>query len=66
MVTKSDAQDGHTPVYVVSVAIAPDSLRAFVSGRSILPGMVLTARIVTRKERIISALLEPVLSIGKR
>lgn len=65
-ILRNDEQGLRKPIFLVSLAISQDSLREFSKGERLLPGMTLVARIATSRERIVDALIAPILSIGKQ
>ncbi|HEX8125477.1 MAG TPA: HlyD family efflux transporter periplasmic adaptor subunit [Allosphingosinicella sp.] len=64
-VTK-DGPDGPVPVYLVTSDLAQPWVKAFGRREPLLPGMTLTARIVTERRNLFEWLLEPVFAVGNR
>jgi membrane fusion protein len=58
--------DGAVPVYLVAAELLRPSVRAFGRDQPLLPGMTLTARIVTRKQSLFEWLFEPLFAVGRR
>lgn len=54
------------PVYLVTADLEEDSVRAFGRRQPLLPGMALTARIVTQKQSLFEWLFEPLFAVGRR
>jgi membrane fusion protein len=65
-VLRQDAQARQAPVYLVSVALDRPWVLAYGKRQPLIPGMSLTARIVTRKQSLIEWLFEPLFAVGKR
>ena len=59
--------DGKTsPIYLVAVSLQRPSVHGFGREQSLLAGMTLSARIVTRRQTLIEWLFEPLFSVTKR
>jgi membrane fusion protein len=59
--------DGATiPVYLVTAELAEPGVRAFGRRQPLLPGMTLSARIVTQRQSLLHWLFEPLFAIGRR
>lgn len=59
--------DGATiPVYLVTAELAEPGVRAFGRRQPLLPGMTLSARIVTERQSLLHWLFEPLFAIGRR
>jgi membrane fusion protein len=54
------------PVYPVTVALYQTNVSAFGQDRPLLPGMTLTARIVTEKQTLLEWLFEPLFAVRRR
>ena len=54
------------PVYLVTAELAEPGVRAFGRRQPLLPGMTLSARIVTERQSLLRWLFEPVFAIGRR
>lgn len=54
------------PVYPVTVALDSQHLTAFGRDQSFVPGMTLTARILTEKRNLFEMLFEPVFAVARR
>jgi membrane fusion protein len=54
------------PVYLVTAELARPWVMAFGRRQPLLPGMALTARIVTEKQSLLQWLFEPLFAVGKR
>jgi len=57
---------GVVPVYLVTATMAEPSVMAFGRRQSLLPGMTLSARIVTEKRNLIEWLFEPLFAVRAR
>ena len=57
---------GAVPVYLVIAELSRPSITAFGKSQPLLPGMTLTARIVTRKQSLFEWLFEPLFTVGRR
>lgn len=57
---------GATPVYLVTADLARPSIKAFGVTQPLIPGMTLTARIVTEKRGILEWLFEPIFAVRNR
>src|SRR5205085_4443767 len=64
-VTQPGAQ-GPVPVYLVTAAIGKPWIMAFGQKQPLLPGMTLSARIITEKRSLIKWLFEPLFAVGRR
>lgn len=53
-------------VYPVTVALGRSSIRAFGRSQQLVPGMTLTARIVTERRSLFEWLFEPLYAVSKR
>lgn len=53
-------------VYPVTVALSRAAVKAYGRREALLPGMSLTARIVTNKQTLLEWLFEPLFAVGKR
>lgn len=65
-VGRVDAKGTTMPVYLVTASIANPSVLAFGHKQTLLPGMTLRARIVTRKQTLIEWLFEPLFAVRNR
>ncbi len=65
-VGRSDGKGGTVPVYIVIATIADPNVIAFGRRQVLLPGMALSARIVTQKQSLIEWLFEPLFAVGRR
>lgn len=61
-----EGENGPTPVYLVTAAIEKPWILAFGRRQPLLPGMTLTARIVTEKRSLIEWLFEPLFAVRRR
>lgn len=61
-----EGENGPMPVYLVTAAIEKPWIMAFGERQPLLPGMTLTARIVTEKRTLIEWLFEPLFAVGRR
>jgi membrane fusion protein len=59
-------KNGPEPVYLVTATIARPWIMAFGRKQPLLPGMTLSARIVTEKRSLIEWLFEPLFAVRKR
>lgn len=57
---------GTMPVYLVNAALPHAWVTAFGRNQPLLPGMTLSARIITHKQSLIQWLFEPLLAVRKR
>ena len=57
---------GPVPVYLVTAGLADPAVRAFGRRQPLLPGMTLTARIVTEKRSLLEWLFEPIFAVRNR
>jgi membrane fusion protein len=57
---------GAVPVYLVTAELARNSVEAFGNARPLVPGMSLTARIVTRRQSLFEWLFEPLFAVSRR
>jgi len=60
------SQNGPIPVYLVIVTIREPWVMAFARKQPLLPGMTLSARIITEKRSLIEWLFEPLFAVRKR
>ncbi len=58
--------DGAVPVYLVTADLAKSTVEAFGREQPLLPGMTLSARIVTRKQSLLEWLFEPLYAVSRR
>lgn len=58
--------NGMVPIYLVTAELARTSIEAFGKSQPLLPGMTLTARIVTRKQSLFEWLFQPLFAVGRR
>jgi membrane fusion protein len=65
-VIAKQASDGAVPVYLVTAELTRASVRAFDREQPLLPGMTLTARIVTRRQTLLEWLFEPLFAVARR
>lgn len=54
------------PVYIVTAELDRDSVRAFGRDQPLIPGMTLSARIITRRQSLFEWLFEPLFAVGRR
>lgn len=54
---------GSTPVYLVTAVVDRSSMSAFGHRRALLPGMTLSARIITERRSLIRWLFEPIFAV---
>jgi membrane fusion protein len=57
---------GPVPVFLITAELPVASVAAFGRQQPLLPGMTLTARIVTRKQSLFEWLFEPLFAVGRR
>jgi membrane fusion protein len=60
------SSEGAVPVYLVTAELLRPTVRAFGREQRLLPGMTLSARIVTRKQSLFEWLFEPLFAVGRR
>lgn len=60
------SQNGPVPVYLVTATIPQPWVMAFGRKQPLLPGMTLSARIITEKRSLIEWLFEPLFAVRKR
>jgi membrane fusion protein len=65
-IPKAVPSGGTVPVYLVTAALADSSVIAFGRSQRLLPGMSLSARIITRRQTLLQWLFEPLSSVGMR
>lgn len=65
-VPRVDSKGATVPVYLVTARIADPSVMAFGRKQPLLPGMTLSARIVTEKQTLIEWLFEPLFAVRNR
>ncbi len=65
-VARVDAKGVTVPVYLVTASIAEPSVMAFGRKQQLLPGMTLSARVVTEKQTLIEWLFEPLFAVRNR
>lgn len=58
--------NGAVPVYLVTAELSRPSIRAFGREQPLVPGMSLTARIVTRRQTLLEWLFEPLFAVSRR
>ena len=66
VVGKSAANGATVPVYLVTADLGQDSVEAFGKRQPLMPGMALTARIVTQKQSLFEWLFEPLFAVARR
>ena len=66
VVNRPTTGGGQVPVYLVTVEIPDAHVRAFGRRQPLLPGMTLTARIVTEKRSLLEWLFEPLFAVRNR
>jgi membrane fusion protein len=59
-------EGGAVPVYLVTAELAEASVTAFGRKQPLLPGMTLSARIITEKQSLFQWLFEPLFAVGGR
>ena len=57
---------GAVPVYFVTAELPHAFVRAFGREQPLMPGMTLTARIITRKQTLLEWLFEPLFAVSRR
>jgi len=57
---------GAVPIYLVTAELERPFVRAFGRNQPLLPGMTLTARIVTRRQTLLEWLFEPLFAVSRR
>jgi len=65
-VAKATAEGGAVPVYLVTAELSEPFVTAFGRKQPLLPGMTLTARIVTEKQSLFEWLFEPLFAVRGR
>ena len=65
-IAKATPDGGAVPVYLVTAELAEPSVRAFGGRQKLLPGMTLSARIVTQKQTLFEWLFEPLFAVRGR
>jgi membrane fusion protein len=65
-VPKATAEGGTVPVYLVTVELADPAVVAFGRRQPLLPGMTLSARIITEKQSLFEWLFEPLFAVRRR
>jgi membrane fusion protein len=65
-VLRQNEEAKQAPVYLVSVALDQPWVLAYGKRQPLIPGMSLSARIVTRKQSLIEWLFEPLFAVSKR
>lgn len=66
VIGRPGANGAVVPVYLVTADLDRDSVEAFGRRQPLLPGMALTARIVTRKQSLFEWLFEPLFAVARR
>jgi membrane fusion protein len=64
--TTDDEAGKARPTYLVSVELQEPWVRAFGRRQPLLPGMTLTARIVTERQSLLEWLFQPVFAVRNR
>ena len=65
-IPKQVAEGTMVPVYLVTVSIPKPIVAAFGRSQPLLPGMTLTARIVTERRSLLQWLFEPLFAVARR
>ncbi|HEX8480820.1 MAG TPA: HlyD family efflux transporter periplasmic adaptor subunit [Allosphingosinicella sp.] len=65
-IPKATAEGGAVPVYLVTVELADPAVVAFGRRQPLLPGMTLSARIITEKQSLFEWLFEPLFAVRRR
>lgn len=65
-IPKAAADGGIVPVYLVRAELARPWVMAFGRKQPLLPGMTLSARIITEKQSLFEWLFEPLFAVGRR
>lgn len=65
-IPQATADGGAVPVYLVTALLADPSVHAFGHKQPLLPGMALSARIVTQKQSLFEWLFEPLFAVKNR
>lgn len=63
---KQGADGAALPYYIVTAELGRASVRAFGNDQPLVPGMTLTARIVTRQQSLLEYLFEPLFAVSRR
>ncbi|MDP9422646.1 MAG: HlyD family efflux transporter periplasmic adaptor subunit [Pseudomonadota bacterium] len=63
---KQGGDGGALPYYIVTAELDRVSVRAFGNDQPLMPGMTLTARIVTRRQSLLEYLFEPLFALSRR
>ena len=66
VVAKAGANGAAVPVYLVTADLDQGTVQAFGRQQPLLPGMALTARIVTQKQSLFEWLFEPLFAVARR
>lgn len=59
-------QGGAVPIYLVRARLSRDTMQAFGRNQALLPGMTLSARIVTQRRSLLEWLFEPLFAMRQR
>jgi len=65
-IPKATAEGGAVPVYLVTADLAEPSVMAFGRKQPLLPGMTLSARIITERQTLFEWLFEPLFAVRNR
>jgi len=65
-IPRAAASGGVEPVYLLTARLSAPWVMAFGRRQSLLPGMTLTARIITEKQSLFRWMFEPLFAVGKR
>lgn len=65
-IPKASAQGNAVPVYLVTAELSDPSIMAFGRSQPLLPGMTLSARIITQRQTLIEWLFEPFFAVRNR
>lgn len=64
--SRSSSDGGSKSVYLVTVNLRRSSIEAFGTRQPLLPGMTLSARIITERQTLLEYLFEPLYSVAQR
>lgn len=65
-VGRATGEGATVPIYLVTAELDRATVTAFGRQQPLLPGMTLTARIVTRRQRLLEWLFEPLFAVARR
>lgn len=65
-VPKATAEGGAIPVYLVTADLIGNTVKAFGRDQPLLPGMTLSARIITQRQSLFEWLFQPLFAVSQR